>query len=200
MEGAQFRYGDLVVCKQFQQETLKLLVGAVKLVDQQHRGAISGLVDGLQQGTLDEELRAEEVNVGINPFIRAAPRLHEPDLQQLPRVVPLVHRVVHVQSLIALQADEVGVESGGQRAGDFGFADAGLAFQKQRALQFQSQEDGNGQSPVGYVRLVPEQILDIFYRAGNRSNSVSLNSSQKKIPVVRIVRGHCNPIIRIRTF
>ena len=81
-------------------------------------------------------------------------------------MVPLVDRVVDVEALVALQPDQIGAESGGQGAGDFGLPDPSLAFQEQRAAQLQRQEDGDGQPPVSYVSLVAQQTLDVFHGGG----------------------------------
>ena len=48
------------------------------------------------------------------------------------------------------------LQAGGQCAGDFGLADAGLSFQEQRSLQFQSQKNRDGQTAVGDVSLVAQ--------------------------------------------
>ena len=58
----------------------------------------------------------------------------QPDLENLARVVPLVHRVADVEAFVALQADQFGVERRRQHLGDFGLADAGFALEEQRPL------------------------------------------------------------------
>ena len=62
-----------------------------------------------------------------------SPRLRALDGEELALVVPLVERGVLVQALVALQADQLGAAHRGQRLGDLGLADAGLAFEQQRA-------------------------------------------------------------------
>ena len=57
------------------------------------------------------------------------------DGEQLALIVPLVERGVLVEPFVALQADQLGAVHGGQRLGDFGLADAGLALQQQRPLE-----------------------------------------------------------------
>jgi hypothetical protein len=49
--------------------------------------------------------------------------------------------VTHVQAFVALQADEIGAQRGRRRAGERGLADAGLALEKQRALQAQREKE-----------------------------------------------------------
>ena len=166
VKGAQLGNGDLVIGQEFQEEPFKLLIGAVELVNEEHRGAVTALVDGFQKRALDQELRAEQVDVRGVTVPGLPPGLHQANFQQLAGVVPLVDRVVDVEALVALQPDQIGAESGSQSAGDFGLADAGLAFQEQRAAQLQRQEDGDGEPPVSYVSLVAQQTLDVFHGGG----------------------------------
>ena len=168
LECAQLRDGDLVVAQQFQQKSLKFFVRPVQLVNQQHRRPVASLVDGFQQGPLDQKLLTEQVNAGIVAVHVAATSLHQTNFQQLTSVVPLVHGVVYVQALVALQAYQVGLQPRCQRAGDLRFPDSGLALQKQRSLQFQRQKDGDGQPPVGDVCLVAQQVLHCLHGIRNR--------------------------------
>ena len=73
------------------------------------------------------------------------------DLDHLPRHVPFVRGLRDVQAFVALHAQQRCLQRGGQRLGELGLADAGLAFQQQRALQLQRQEHGGGQAAVGVV-------------------------------------------------
>ena len=86
-----------------------------------------GLVYGLEQGAFDEEILAEQVGGGRFP-VHLASRFHQAYLQHLAGVVPLVDRLVNVQTLVALEADEVGAQSLGQGTGDLRLPDAGLAL------------------------------------------------------------------------
>ena len=72
-------------------------------------------------------------------------------------MVPFIDGVADVQAFVALEADEVGAEAGGQGAGDFGFAHAGFAFQEQGAAQLECQKDGDGEAAVGDVAAVAEE-------------------------------------------
>ena len=69
----------------------------------------------------------------------------QPDLEHLAWVVPLVDGRVDVQALVALEPDQRGAEAGSEDLGQFGLADAGLAFEQQRPPQFEGQEDGRGE-------------------------------------------------------
>ena len=62
---------------------------------------------------------------------------HRPSLggaqrQQLPRVIPVVDRVMQVDALVTLQPDQARARSRGQGAGDLGLADPGFALEQQR--------------------------------------------------------------------
>ena len=50
-------------------------------------------------------------------------------------MIPLVYRVVYVQSLVALQPYQWRLEGGGQCPGDLGLANAGFSLEEQRPLQ-----------------------------------------------------------------
>ena len=68
-------------------------------------------------------------NFGPNSFSTASSSLMSrsdmrPDVQQLAGVVPLVHRLVGVDALVALQPDQLAAEHRGERLGDLGLADA----------------------------------------------------------------------------
>ena len=183
LKGPQLGNRYLVVGQQLQEKPLELLVSPVQLVDEQHRRTVASLIDGLEQRALDEKLRAEYVDRRlIGPFAVAAPRLHQPYLQQLARMVPLVHRVVDVQTLVALQANQVGLQSRRQRPGNLRLANAGLAFQEKGTLQLERQENGDGQPPVGDVRLLPKQILHILDRVGHVQLIFSRGSGQNNAP------------------
>ena len=81
------------------------------------------------------------------------------DREQLPLVVPLIERGGLVQPLIALQADQLGRMHGGERLGDLGLADAGLAFQQQRPPQPLHQRDRGRKLAVGDVAGLRRGLL-----------------------------------------
>jgi hypothetical protein len=80
--------------------------------------------------------------------------------QELAGVVPVVERVVEVDPLVTLQADEPGADRAGQRLGDLGLADARLPLDEQRLAELGGEEDGRGQRPVGEVALASERLAD----------------------------------------
>jgi hypothetical protein len=88
---AQLRDRDLVFGEHLEQVRLERLVGAIELVDQQHRRHAVVRGERLQQRALEQEARREDV-VRELAALDAAGGLREPDLDHLPRIVPLVHR------------------------------------------------------------------------------------------------------------
>src|SRR5712691_6335808 len=60
---------------------------------------------------------------------RRAVVLVDLDPQHLLRIIPLVQSCVGVEALVALQADEISVQSGCQNLGDLCLADTSLAFE-----------------------------------------------------------------------
>ena len=95
---------DLEVGQDLEQVRLELLVGAVDLVDEQHRRDAVGRLERLEQRPADQEVGAEDVVGGR--VVGLAARLEQPDLEHLARVVPLVDRGVDVEPLVALEPDQ----------------------------------------------------------------------------------------------
>ena len=85
--------------------------------------------------------------------VQRAGGLEDAQLEELPRVVPLVDRVRDVEPFVALQPDQIGLERGGDRAGERRLADAGLAFEKQRPAEPERQEERHREAVVGDVVL-----------------------------------------------
>jgi hypothetical protein len=113
--------GDRRLGQQLEQERLELVVGAVHLIDQQHGRARARVQQRGEQRPRQQVLAGEQVLV-LDPL---AGRLGQPDGEQLARVVPLVQRLVGGDALIALQADQRGVDRGGQGLGGLGLAHPG---------------------------------------------------------------------------
>ena len=96
---AELGHRDRPVGEDLEQERLELVVGAVDLVDQQHRRHRAVVRERAQQRALHEEpLRVELVLVDA-----LVARLDRAQVQQLARVVPLVDRLRRVDALVALQ-------------------------------------------------------------------------------------------------
>ena len=63
-DGAELGDADLEVAEQLEQERLELLVGAVDLIDQEDRRNQIAVVDRIEQGPAEQELRAEDLTLG----------------------------------------------------------------------------------------------------------------------------------------
>ncbi len=103
----------------------------------------------LQQRSLEQEFLAEDIRP--DPFLVDAARLLESHLQHLAGVIPLVKRRLRVETLVALQADQVRLQEFGQHLREFGLAYARFALQEDRLAQPQRQKHGRGQGPVRNV-------------------------------------------------
>ena len=132
--------GDLVVGQHLEQVRLELVVGAVDLVDQQHRRRLGLVVDGLQQRPLQQEtLVVELVLEGVGAAAASlAAGLGGAQVQQLARVVPVVDGLGGIDALVALQADELAARPAAEHLGNLGLADARFALEQQRAFQRQA--------------------------------------------------------------
>ena len=129
-------------------------------------------IDGLQERPLDQEGLAVKLAPRIFPFERVG-GVQNPQFEQLARVVPLVDRVSDIESLVALQPDQIGLEHRCHRRCEGGFADAGLALQKERALQPQREKQRHRQATVGHVMLGVEALLEIGDGLGRRGDEKS---------------------------
>ena len=155
--------GDLVVGEHLEQVGLELVVGAVDLVDQQHRRRPLDRLDRPEQGPLDQESFAVELGLEVvgRPRGGLAGRLGGTQVEQLAGVVPVVDGLGDVDALVALQADQFAAGHRRERLGEFGLADAGLALEEQRPLQRDRQEHRGGDALVGQVPLAGERCRDV---------------------------------------
>ena len=144
------------VGEHLEQEGLELLVGAVQLVHQQHRAGPRA--HRAQQRPLHQELRPVELGGAAGRVELAV--LDGPGVEELARVVPLVEGLAGVDSLVALEPDELGVEHARQGPRDLGLPHAGLALQQQRPAEREGQEDRDGEAAIGEVRLLREGRLE----------------------------------------
>ena len=90
------------------------------------------------------------------------------DGEQLALIVPLVERGVLVEALVALQADQLGLVHGGERLGDLGLADAGLALEQQRPLEEIHQPERGREIAVGDIADGGEAVGDLVAVDGHR--------------------------------
>ena len=144
--------GDLEVAQEFEQECLELVVGPIDLVDEQHTAVTRA--HGLEQRAFKEEAGAEEISLGVGRIGLA----ERADVQHLAGVIPLVERVVDVDALVALEADEITPQHGGEGLGELGLTDTHLALEEQGLAELECQQCGRRQAPVGDVAL-GEEIL-----------------------------------------
>ena len=91
---------------------------------------------------------------GVADVVR---RLGEADLHHLARDVPLVRGLRDVEAFVALHAQQHRLQRPRQRLGELGLADAGLAFDEERALEREREEDRRREAPVGDVALGGER-------------------------------------------
>jgi hypothetical protein len=162
--GSELRDRDLEVRQDLQEERLELLVRAVDLVDEQHDRVVG--VDRLEEWPPDEVLGAEELGLGHGSLLRGA------DVQQLPRVVPLVDGVGDVEALVALEPDQARLESGGERLGRLRLADPGLPLEQERLLERERQEQRRREPAIREVVRLAERRLEVVDGAEGHRRSV----------------------------
>ena len=148
--------GHLEVGEYLQQESLELLVGPVKFIDQQHRGS------SFRGRELDRlEKRARQQILAAHDALHRSPvfsptRFYEANRQHLASVVPLVQGVIGVETLVALQPDKLGLQYLGQHLGYFRFSHTCLPLQKQGAGKAAGEVNGDRQGPIGQIPVIGE--------------------------------------------
>ena len=164
VDGAELGDRHLEVAEGFEQEGFEGLVGAVELVDQEHRGAAVVGLHRLEQRAADQEALGEEL-LGQRVAVGGAFRLGGADRHHLGGEVPLVDGAGGVEALVALQADQPPPEREAKCLGDLGFSDAGLAFEKERPAELQREVDDGGEPAAGDVAGAAEQRPGLVDRA-----------------------------------
>src|SRR4051794_19934181 len=135
LDHAQLGDADLEVAEDLEQHRLELLVGLVDLVDQEHDRL--GLRDRLEQRAGEQELLAEDVVLHRLPAGVGGLGL---DAQELLAVVPLVQRFGLVETLVALEADQLATGGAGERLGELRLADAGRPLDENRLAELAREE------------------------------------------------------------
>ena len=166
---AEFRDRDLEIGERFEQEGLERFIGAVQFVDQQDRGAAGPRAHRLQERAFDqvvfgEQFRRQRVTVGPAPGLGGADRDH------LGGEVPFADRRGGIEPLIALQPDQAAPKARGDGLGDFGLADARLAFEEQGPTELEGEKDHRGQRPSADIVLSGQQPLDLINRLRYRGH------------------------------
>ena len=119
----------------------------------------------LEQRPADQELLGEQL-LGQRLAVGGAHGLGGADRHHLRREVPLVDRRGAVEPFVALQPDQPASQRLGQRLGDLGLADPGLALEEQRPPELQREEHHGRKAPPGDVARAPEQRLGRVDRGG----------------------------------
>ena len=164
----------LVVGEDLQQQGLGLHLDPVHLVDEQHDRFVGP--DGLQQGPGQQERLREDVLLDVLPVV-AAGGFGDPlglDAQQLLLVVPLVEGLGLVEPLVALQADQAGIEQFGDRLGQLGLAGAGGALDQDRLPEPLRQVHDAGDALVGQIADTAQSLT--HQRRGTRGGTVRRRS------------------------
>ena len=79
-------------------------------------------------------------------------------MQHLPWIVPLVERGLRVEPLVALEADELGVQDAGEDLRDLGLAHPGVALDEERLAHLDREVEGGRHVRVGDVGLPLEGV------------------------------------------
>ena len=82
----------------------------------------------------------------------------KPDRDHLRGAVPLIDRGRDIESLVALQPDQLAPQRRRQHLGDLGLADAGLAFEKQRPAHAQRQIGHGRERTLGEITARGQQF------------------------------------------
>ena len=106
---AEFGDGDLKIRQHLEQKRLELHIGAIDLVDQQHRRVGAVGLDRLEQRTLDQIFLTEDL--GLDFLLIAVLDFFELDAQHLLGIIPLVESRVGVEPFIALEPNQFGIQA-----------------------------------------------------------------------------------------
>ena len=137
---------DLKIRKHLQKKRFELFVGPVDLVDQKNHGLPGVRLDGFEERAADEKLLAKNLLADLLAGGGADFGLLHPE--DLFGIIPLVQRRGRIQPLVALEADQAGVEDLGQDFGDLRLADPRLPFHQNGFAQFQGEIKDRRRIPV----------------------------------------------------
>ena len=162
LERAELGHRDLEVGEHLEQERLELGVGAVDLVDEQHRCAsASGWRGGAAAASRKRSEKnasscAASLSTASASVVGAGDDLADlvaQDLrvEELLGILPLVERLGLVEPFVALQADELGRQRRRQHLGQLGLADAGRTLDEDRLLHAIGEEHGGGDAAIAHV-------------------------------------------------
>ena len=166
-------------------------------------GGRSRGLERAQQRPLDEKVLGEQL-ARRGFAIHRVRRLEHPDLQDLPRIVPLVDRVIDVEPFVALQPDQLCLQGRRENLRDLGFADACFALEEQRPLQPERQVNGQRKPPVGHILLRRRGLARRRQRTtaseGSRGSGGSRGSRGSGVQGVQVgFRGKGSSVQQVRT-
>ena len=144
---------DLELGQQFQKESLEFFVGAIDFINEQDGRPGAPRIDGLEQRPLNQERFAVEFAVRARAIERVR-GIENPQLQQLPRIIPLVKRMADVQPFIALKTNQIGAERRGRSGSERRLTDAGFTFEKERPIETKRQKQRDRKAAIGYIVLL----------------------------------------------
>src|SRR2546425_1555528 len=140
------------------------------------------MCDGLQQRPLQQKRLTEDLT--LSGLKRHLAVLEHPDVQQLALIVPFIQRRRGIQPLVALQADEVRVQSPGHYFGHLGLPDPGASFDQQWLAQLNGQIDRRGQRLVRDVALAVQHRLNACNLGMHRSSSHPVETQRDGAPAL----------------
>src|SRR5205814_2409142 len=154
----QLRHAHLKVAQHLEQELLELGIGLVHLVNQEH--LLPCARDRAQERPLEQELAREDVGRHLLPGAALGPvRL---DAEELLLVVPLEEGARLVESLVALQADELGVEHLREHLPELGLSRPGRSLGKERLLEREGEEECRLHAARGDVARGTQPLADLL--------------------------------------
>ena len=115
-----------------------------------------------EQRPLEQVVAAEDLTLDA-PGIFAL-TLGDAQPQHLAGVVPLVEGGLHVEPLVTLQPDEIGLLQAGQHLGQLGLAHARVPLDQQGLAHLLHQEHSRGDRRLGDVALLLEREAQLFDR------------------------------------
>jgi hypothetical protein len=148
-----------VVGQDLEKECLEFVVGPVDFVNDQHRRSEAfrrGMMarrSGRRTKNRSENNSSSTVRTSSGPPACRAAEFGGPQMEQLSGEVPLVDRLADVDSLVALETNQLPAGPSGQGVRHLGLPAAGLTFQEERTTEHHGQEDRRGQTVVGEVSV-----------------------------------------------
>src|SRR5215469_13700758 len=155
LERSHLRDADLKIRQQFEEKCLESLVGAIDLINQQHRRSLL-CENRLEQGALEKELFAK--NVLFLLFDGLLCFFLDFYGQQLLLIVPFVNRRAHIQTLVTLQPDKARPQHCGEYLSHLRLAQARVTFNQKRLVELHRQVNGGSQRAVGDISELLEAL------------------------------------------